>query len=71
MAILYLKKQIPLLQYVAGILMALSLSDKGYSALNIQVPSFKDLVYITRISGPLLLTMISKVRTSEKKKNSG
>ncbi|XP_024371604.1 protein DETOXIFICATION 46, chloroplastic isoform X2 [Physcomitrium patens] len=48
-------------QYVAGILMALSLSDKGYSALNIQVPSFKDLVYITRISGPLLLTMISKV----------
>lgn len=48
-------------QYVAGILMAISLRDKGYSALNIQVPSFKDLADIAKLSGPLILTMISKV----------
>ncbi|KAG0590386.1 hypothetical protein KC19_1G095400 [Ceratodon purpureus] len=48
-------------QYVAGILMALSLNDKGYNALNIQVPSFKDLGEIAKLSGPLILTMLSKV----------
>lgn len=53
-------------QYVAGILMAISLSDKGYNALNIQVPSFKDLKDIAKLSGPLILTMMSKVDTLDK-----
>lgn len=48
-------------QYVAGILMALSLSDKGYNALRVQAPSFKELGDIARLTTPLLLTMISKV----------
>lgn len=47
-------------QYVAGILMALSLSDKGYNALRVQAPSFKELGDIARLTTPLLLTMISK-----------
>lgn len=46
--------------------MALSLSDKGYSALNIQVPSFKELADIAKLSGPLILTMISKVLVLDK-----
>lgn len=48
-------------QYVAGILMALSLNNKGYNALNIQVPSVKELVDIVKLTAPLLLSMISKV----------
>ncbi|KAG0570576.1 hypothetical protein KC19_6G171800 [Ceratodon purpureus] len=48
-------------QYVAGILMALSLSDKGYNALNIQAPTVKELVDIAKLTAPLLLSMISKV----------
>lgn len=50
-------------QYVAGILMALSLGDKGYNALNIQAPSIKELVDIGKLTAPLLLSMISKVST--------
>jgi uncharacterized secreted protein with C-terminal beta-propeller domain len=46
--------------------MAISLRDKGYSALNIQVPSFKDLADIAKLSGPLILTMISKVYVFDK-----
>lgn len=53
-----------LLQYVAGSLMALSLNDKGYSCFNIQVPSLKDLAEIATLTGPLILTMVSKVATS-------
>jgi len=46
---------------VAGILMAVSLNDKGYSAFNIQTPSLKELVDIAKLTAPLLLSMISKV----------
>lgn len=48
-------------QYVAGLLMTLSLNDKGYSALNIQAPSIKELIDIAKLTAPLLLSMISKV----------
>lgn len=41
--------------------MALSLNDKGYSCFNIKIPSIRDLAEIAKLSGPLILTMISKV----------
>jgi putative MATE family efflux protein len=48
-------------QYVGGILMMLSLNNKGYSAFNIQAPSLKELADIAKLTAPLLLSMISKV----------
>lgn len=43
--------------------MMLSLNNKGYSAFNIQAPSLKELADIAKLTAPLLLSMISKVKS--------
>lgn len=48
-------------QYVGGYLMLRSLSMKGYNALSLCVPSFKELLYMLKLFGPVLLTMFSKM----------
>ncbi|EFJ22143.1 hypothetical protein SELMODRAFT_416486 [Selaginella moellendorffii] len=50
-----------LVQYVGGFLMLKSLKDKGYDPLAIKVPRMEDLAQMIKITGPVLLTMLSKV----------
>lgn len=52
-----------LLQYVGVILMLKSLNDKGYNPLAITLPSLKELSIMVNLAGPVLLTMLSKVRS--------
>ncbi|KAJ7526962.1 hypothetical protein O6H91_16G029200 [Diphasiastrum complanatum] len=48
-------------QYVAGILMLVSLRRKGYNVLTLAIPSAGDLVHMVELAAPVLLTMLSKV----------
>ncbi|XP_024531497.1 protein DETOXIFICATION 46, chloroplastic [Selaginella moellendorffii] len=50
-----------LAQYVGGFLTLKSLKDKGYDPLAIKVPRMEDLAQMIKITGPVLLTMLSKV----------
>ena len=38
-----------------------SLHEKGYNPLAFRVPSFKELLFMIKLAGPVLLTMLSKV----------
>ena len=38
-----------------------SLQEKGYNPVAFRVPSFKELLFMIKLAGPVLLTMLSKV----------